>query len=491
MRFIDGHGHLETDMRDWKLTAALFGLASIAILGALVEGFSILLVIVSAIGVVAFLWFAFKHPEVFLVAALFIPQLKAYWPLRPLDHAVDLTVAMLAGLLLGICWKMLKLSARIDAGPKPKFGFLPRWPLFGFALFAGVVALSYIYTPAVSYGGTELVRFLGIGTLLLVAPFVIIRNEEDLRRFVMLFLGVGAILALQMILHLEDRQSSSATDITRIGAGWLMGMLILLALYYRPFQRPKYNTAEAWILVPIFSFALIASAARGPIVALLVVLILNLVASTRKVSKIVVTLLLLGVSAYAAFAIFSHVDPSKYNSKLTEIEDLVEGKAASGSAVKRFTYYRETLAAIPSHLLLGGGIGSWSVFYYGTDERGYPHNLFLEVAFEEGLLGLAALSFFLFAMGVASLRLLRATGTRYAVFPSLVLFCVIVSMFSGDLDDNRVLWYWAGVTLTVCAITIARFRDSVARRFVFCEASESHVRPLPPIEVNGPFSPVS
>lgn len=478
-------------MRDWKLTAAVLGLASLGVLAALIEGFSILLVIAGAIAAIAFLWIAFKYPEVLLVAVLFIPQLKAYWPLQPLDHAVDLTVAMLAGLVLGVCWKVLKLSGRIDDGPRPKFEFLPRWPLFGFALFAGVVALSYIYTPAVSYGGTELTRFLVIGTLLLVAPFVIIRSEQDLRRFVMLFLGAGAILALQMILHLDDRQSSSSTDITRIGAGWLMGMLILLALYYRPFQRAKHNTAEAWILVPIFGFALIASAARGPIVALLIVLVLNLAVSTRKISKTIVALLLLGVSAYAAFAVFSHVDPSKYNSKLTEIEDLVEGKAASGSAVKRLAFYRETLAAIPNHLFLGGGIGSWSVFYYGADERGYPHNLFLEVAFEEGLLGLSALGIFLFAMGVASFRLLRATGTRYAVFPSLVLFCVIVSMFSGDLDDNRVLWYWAGVMLTVCAITIARFRDSVVPRFVFSDASKSHVRPLPPIEVNGPFSPVS
>ncbi len=474
-------------MRDWKLMVGLVGLASCLVLAALIGGANVLLVIGAGAAGIVFLWFAFREPALFLVAVLFAPQLKAYWPLKPLDHVVDLTVTMLIGLALGVGWRLLKYTARIDRPPRPRFADVPKLPLIAFALFAGIVALSYSYTPAVSYGGTELLRLLGIGTLMLIAPFVVIRRQEDLRRFVTLFLGAGLILAFQMILHLDDRQSASTTDITRIGAGWLMGMLILLALYYRPFRRSAYNTAEAWVLVPIFSFALIASAARGPIVALLVVLVLNLVASTKKISRIIVAITLLGVSMYAAFSVFSHIDPSKYNSKLSEIVDLVEGKAASGSAVARLTFYHQTLAAIPTHLLLGGGVGSWSVFYYGADERAYPHNLLLQIAFEQGLIGIAALGLFLTSMGVASFRLLRKTGTRYAVFPSLVLFCVIVSMFSGDLDDNRVLWYWAGVTLVVCAITRSHIGDLLLTRFEFRGQTQSPVT-LSPVNADGPLS---
>jgi O-antigen ligase len=478
-------------MRDWKLMAALLGLASCLVLGALFVGANILLVIGGTAAGAVFLWFAFRDPLFFLVAVLFAPQLKAYWPLQRLDHVVDLTVAMLGGLALGVGWTLLKSLARIDRTTRPNFAEIPKWPLFGFAVFAGVVALSYTYTPAASYGGTELLRLLGIGTLVLVAPFVIIRREQDLRQFVVLFLGAGVILALQMIVHLNDRQSGSATDITRIGAGWLMGMLILLALYYRPFQRPSHNTAQAWILVPIFSFALIASAARGPIVALLVVLILNLVTSTKKFSAIVLTAILLGASAFAAFSVFRQVDPGKYNSKLNQIADIVEGKPTTGSAAARLKFYRQTWAAIPSHIVLGGGIGSWSVFYYGADERGYPHNLLLQIAFEQGLVGIAALGFFLATMAAVSYRMLRKTGTRYAVFPSLVLFCVIVSMFSGDLDDNRILWYWAGVTLAVCAIVQSRAGDWLWERFTFRRRMETPVPSLSVVNAERPFSSVT
>jgi O-antigen ligase len=478
-------------MRDWKLMAALLGLASCLVLGALLGGANVLLVIGGAAAGVVFLWLAFREPALFLVAVLFAPQLKAYWPLQRLDHVVDLTVTMLAGLALGVGWRLMKYLARIDRTPRPKFGELPKWPLFGFAVFAAVVAISYSYTPAVSYGGTELLRFLGIGTLMLIAPFVILRSDQDLRRFVVLFLGAGIILALQMIVHVDDRQSGSTTDITRIGAGWLMGMLILLALYYRPFRRPAHNTAQAWILVPIFSFALIASAARGPIVALLVVLVLNLATSAKMFSRLVLTALLLGVSTYAAFSVFRQIDPSRYNSKVNQMADLVEGKSTTGSAAARLTFYRQTLAAIPDHLVLGGGIGSWSVFYYGADERGYPHNLLLQIAFEQGVLGIAALGFFLATMAAVSLQMLRKTGTRYAVFPSLVLFCVIVSMFSGDLDDNRILWYWAGVTLAVCAINRFRTGDWTLARFSFRDPTETPVPSLTPVGAEGPFSSVA
>jgi O-antigen ligase len=475
-------------MRDWKLAAALLGLLSLMVLVSLFEGLDLLLLFGGVVAAVAFVWLAFKYPEFFLVAALFIPQLKAYWPLEPIDKAADLTVAMLIGLFLGVAWRAMRYGAHLDKTPRPGFSAVPKWPLIGFGVFAAVVAASYSYSPAPSYGGSELLRFLGIGTLMLVAPFVLIRDERDVRRFVVLFLGAGLILAVQMIVHLDDRQTGDANDITRIGAGWLMGMLILLALYYRPFRRRELNTAQAWLLVPFFGFALIASAARGPITALVVVLLVNVLMSPKMLGKMALMLVLLGLSGYAAFAVFSHVDPGKYHAKLTEIEDLAQGKAASGSAVKRLTFYRQTLAAIPDHLIFGGGIGSWNVFYYGTDQRGYPHNLFLLVAFEEGLVGLAALFFFLFVMGATCVRLLRKTGQRFAVFPSLVLFCLIVSMFSGDLDDNRILWYWTGVTLAVCAIVKARYGELLVQRFSFRPRIQEAAPALSPVEMNDRYS---
>jgi O-antigen ligase len=90
------------------------------------------------------------------------------------------------------------------------------------------------------------------------------------------------------------------------------------------------------------------------------------------------------------------------------------------------------------------------VFYFGRDTRDYPHNLFLETMFEEGVVGQVLLLLFLYLLAVAIRRTLITTNSQYGVLAGLLIYCVSVSMFSGDLDDNRLLWLWAGIIMAVC-----------------------------------------
>jgi hypothetical protein len=46
--------------------------------------------------------------------------------------------------------------------------------------------------------------------------------------------------------------------------------------------------------------------------------------------------------------------------------------------------------------------------------------------------------------------MLITTNFQYGVLAGLLVYCVSVSMFSGDLDDNRILWLWAGIIMAVC-----------------------------------------
>jgi O-antigen ligase len=161
-----------------------------------------------------------------------------------------------------------------------------------------------------------------------------------------------------------------------------------------------------------------------------------------------------------------HFDPDKYNAKLSEMIQLSSGdKSSNGSAVKRFSFYTRTAAAIPDHFWLGQGVGSWSTFYYGRDTRGYPHNLLLETTFEEGVVGAVLLLLFLSFLAIAIRRMLVATDFQFGVLAGILVFCVSVSMFSGDLDDNRTLWLWAGIILAVCrnAYLQSRRRNLLAR----------------------------
>jgi O-antigen ligase len=438
--------------QDWRLAfGALFAVACLAILFVAFPANN-LLIAAGIVAVSAFVIVAGWYPELFLVGCAFMPQWKNAWPLDRFASVGDLTLVMLLGLLLGIAWRTLRHVGRIERDTLPEL-FRGQWLVIcGYVLFAAAVLASYAYTTAPNYGGVKLLRFLLIGTLFLYSGMVLARDEESFRRIASLFVLAACVTACQMIFHLEHRAVGEETDITRIGAGWLLGMGILLLLGYPIVNNARRYLCCVVVALPLLSAGLIASASRGPMVSLAIALVLTMFWFAKKqfaAIRVWVAVLLVG-SSVASFFYLRHMDPDKYNAKLSEMIELSSGHSASGSGAKRLDFYSRTLAAIPENLWLGRGIGSWSVFYYGRDMRDYPHNLLLETTFEEGVVGASLLLLFLALLAMAIRRMLIATDFQYGVLAGLLVYCFSVSMFSGDLDDNRLLWLWAGIILAVC-----------------------------------------
>jgi hypothetical protein len=437
---------------DWRLAiGALFVTGCMVILFVAFPS-SNLLIAAAIIAVPVFLIAAVSHPELFLVGCAFMPQWKNAWPLDRFAGVGDLTLVMLLGLLLGILWRTLRHVGRLERNSLSEL-FKGQWLVItAYLLFAAAVLASYAYTSAPSYGGVKLVRFLLIGTLFLYSGIILVRNEEEFRRIAGLFVIAACVTAFQMVFHLEHRAVAEVADITRIGAGWLLGMAVLLLLCYPIVRNPRRDLICVVAALPLLSAGLVASASRGPLVSVGIALVLTMFWFAKRqfaTIRIWVSVLLVG-SCVASFFYLRHADPDKYNAKLGEMVELSSGHSGTGSGAKRLDFYSRTMTAIPENLWLGQGVGSWSVFYYGRDTRGYPHNLLLETMFEEGVLGASLFLLFIGLLAIAIRRMLAATDSQYGVLAGLLVYCVSVSMFSGDLDDNRILWLWAGVILAVC-----------------------------------------
>jgi O-antigen ligase len=445
---------------NWKIPLAFLLLLAIFICVALANGLAPLLWLAAPFAVAGFLAVAWYAPELFLVAAVFVPQWKASWPFSLLDASGYLTVLMLAGVAFGLACLALRISTKADTWTFRHIFFGQKHVLFLFGVFCAVVATSYLYTDAHSYGGVKLIRLVFIGGLLLVSPLFLLRTEAKLRRFARLFVAGALITALQMIIVLRNRPADAETDITRIGAGWMMGLALLLILFYPVFVQTALDKLYFAISLPLLAAGLVASAARGALFSLVLILPFAIFLAPRQRQKtIAFVVVILFACSFGAFLVLRASDPGKYGSKISEFIGIAEGKSTSGSASKRLGFYRETIKAIPQHLLVGTGVGSWSVFYYGNDSRAYPHNLLLEITFEEGVLGLAAFAIFFLAVGRATYRTYQMAGAHFIAVALMVLYGLIVSMFSGDLDDNRLLWLWAGITLAICRnVQIARMR---------------------------------
>lgn len=414
------------------------------------------------------LYLAVRSPIWFLVAAMFMPQWKTYGIFLPLNKAGDLTLVVLLCLALGLAWRVLMWSGRVGHKEIGSLFSGNTRQFVAFGVFAGLVAASYFYTSAPDYGGAKLWRFLLIGTLLLVAPFFLILCEDDFRLFAKLFIGFSAVTSLQLVTNLETRSQDAAADITRIGAGWLMGMAILVLLFYPVIRTRKWQRVLMIFLLPVFIGGLMAAAARGPIVALCLSALLGMAVWIKqgrmKIATALFLLLFLTLGLGGAYFVLRQTDSGKYSAKANELEVLATGGSSTGSGGERVGYYRTTIAALPKQPLMGSGIGSWSTFYYGSDQRNYPHNLFLEIAFEEGFVGFAAFLALLLVVGTSIYRMIGDSQSHFLALGLLVLYCVIISLFSGDLDDNRLLWLWIGMALSVSRLVHMRVSAFRARR---------------------------
>lgn len=83
------------------------------------------------------------------------------------------------------------------------------------------------------------------------------------------------------------------------------------------------------------------------------------------------------------------------------------------------------------HYFRGSGIGSYSLNFFGKDVIYYPHNIFLELFFENGLIGVFLFCLILFRF---------ISSFKYNIISFLVVFYFIVSLISADIPGNNNLF---------------------------------------------------
>ena len=88
--------------------------------------------------------------------------------------------------------------------------------------------------------------------------------------------------------------------------------------------------------------------------------------------------------------------------------------------------------------ILGHGLGSYGFVVYGTDFRAYPHNGFLEIWFEAGIVGL--ILFIAFIM----MGLFAAMNRNYVVLACIIIFLTLNFLKSSSLDELRLLFLICG-----------------------------------------------
>ncbi|WP_316817962.1 hypothetical protein [Pedobacter nyackensis] len=102
--------------------------------------------------------------------------------------------------------------------------------------------------------------------------------------------------------------------------------------------------------------------------------------------------------------------------------------------------------------LKGAGIGSYSLFFFGEDVMYYPHNVFLELLFENGLIGV-----FLFCL----VLFLFLKSFKPNIINFLCIYFFLASLVSGDIPGNNNLFILLFISVYANKNTLSKDEDHI------------------------------
>lgn len=190
-----------------------------------------------------------------------------------------------------------------------------------------------------------------------------------------------------------------------------VGMLLIIILCCDKLKKSNYILYFWSIIIAVFM--MFGSGSRGAILSVLIVYLIkqSYIMSKKKLFLLMVGIGLLIISGF--YFLGGYVFETNFYSLYARL-DLFEFF---------FDY--------DFQFLKGTGIGSYSLSFFGEDVVYYPHNIFLELFFENGLIGV-----FLFCL----ILYFFLKSFKYNIVYFLVVFYFIASLASGDIPGNNNLF---------------------------------------------------
>ncbi len=320
-------------------------------------------------------------------------------------------------------------------------GYLPLAVL----LLGLLMTISLAYTPATVVGTRRVLEYL-LTNLVVFGVLVFNRSERSLSRLLWAFVAIGLITTIISLGDVAFSSNISGNRYSLAGANpiWFarsigLGIIPLLALT-SDLRKPGFHLFK-WLLVAASLYIIVLAASRGPLLATILTICIYLYWVPGKRMRhfriapplIFVTLLVL---------VYIVMPRPETTSRLSVVSDSIRDV----STLHRVTAYANAALLFVEHPIAGVGVGGFSHFDYLE----YPHNIFLEVASEYGLIGLALLVSIIVAVFRCYHSVRRKLTTRPAemrilrAFGLILIFAFINAMVSGSIAGNSWIWLAMG-----------------------------------------------
>jgi O-antigen ligase len=311
------------------------------------------------------------------------------------------------------------------------------------------------------YSASAVYKFQKMGQLLTalfagIAPLLVkdFNYTKFLRTFSYSSVAMG--LAYLVIIKIKGFESteeglydfSSAYLVLSYAAG-----LSSLLVY---FGKHNMKQLEKFILTGLGFLLLLMLGARGPLLFfVLSILLVYLYPLMFRKLKLIANLLFFGSFAFvlALFSIPILHQKSDFVQRTTNrlfllVSDSMGETDISSSVLHRLEGIQFSIESIFSswkNLFLGEGIGSFGPLFMQLDERQHPHNIFLELWFELGLIGFGIFLLAVFIPYLASKR-----NSLIKVVPSVALLFILLNyMKSSSYSETRMGLAFLGLYIAI------------------------------------------
>ncbi len=391
----------------------------------------------------------FRIPELGLVLC-FIASSLFKGMVQPLLGPIDLTVYLFAVTYSSIFIRCLRSHSFVLPDRKINISI---------GLLLALLLASLFYSPLPRLGAEMFLRFAFLTVSVMYATFLwcnnnIERIKKTLTIFTWISLGYGAVL-LCWILLLQPTDFVNTVRATlqqtpALSVAQILVIGIIIAFLLRDFLYNKYKRIALNVLMLVGIVELVALNSRGPLIAFImggVALFILYPRGQRK--QLVIPYTIAATTMILAFIFL----PQQFTARYALLAD-----PQSSSIAWRLDAWWFVIQHIPDWFFTGAGLCGFQYYYLGPVDAfhavSYPHNIFLGIFANAGIIALLAFVGFIYILLHGGLKMTRATTVQFQTIGSYALIAITVIVvlmttyqFSGSIISSRGLWLFAGLLL--------------------------------------------
>ncbi len=414
-----------------RIDKRLFALVLLITLGVTFALWEFPIQFIGLIVAILFLTGVYNLPE--LGVAVFVNGLYLvgyFWRGLEITYLITPLAVMLCtmGLLHYVC----------NNGLRWRFGVLPAVVLLiGVLLFLGI-----LYSPSPARGLMKAGRYLSMNLFVFFATTLFIDDSNRLKNLLKIIALSGFALGVISIIHVGFVGMETISRFTLPGQNpiWFsrgLGLSVLATLFLIELAKKRYHKLLLTAFIFLLLFVIYITASRGPLLALLIVLLLYFFILQRKKLNLLRALSLFLV-AFFSLKLFIAFAPGQIWNRMLSLFSGFD--LTTLLRLRAFEAARDLFLDNP---LIGVGTGGFE--HYNI--LAYPHNIFLELASELGILGVLPFFVMILCAAYLGVRLLKSKTSSALesnlskVFFAIFVFSLINSQFSGEIYGNYELWF--------------------------------------------------